>query len=112
NWNYIVARSESTLRESFLALEGAVGDAGLTINEGRTKCMFCGKGDCPSDFFEVEQHRFQSVKKFTYLGSEIECQNEIGPGIRKRIIAANSCLFGFKSQLRSHLIKRRTEILL
>ncbi|GIY04456.1 reverse transcriptase domain-containing protein [Caerostris darwini] len=35
-----IARYESTLRESFLVLEGSAGDAGLTINEGKTKYMF------------------------------------------------------------------------
>ena len=51
--------------------------------------MFCGKRDNSADFFEVDQHRFEKVKQFTYLVSEIECLNKISPEIRKRFFAAN-----------------------
>ena len=36
----IITRSESTLKEYFFALERAVGNAKLIINEGKTKHMF------------------------------------------------------------------------
>ena len=59
--------------------------------------MFCGKKNYPADLFEIHQYRVENVKKFTYLGSEIEYKNEISPEIRKRILAANRCLFGLKN---------------
>ena len=68
----IIARTESTLKESFLALEMAAGNAKFIISEEKTKCMFCGKRDNPADFFEIDEHRFENVKKFTYLRSEIK----------------------------------------
>ena len=39
--------------------------------------MFYGKSDNPSDFFKIKQHRVENDKQLTYLGSEIEYQNEI-----------------------------------
>ena len=74
--------------------------------------MFCGQKGNTADFFEIDQRRFKNVKKFTYLGSEIEYQNKNSPEIQKRIFAANCCLFSLRSQFKSHLIKRRIKILL
>jgi sorting nexin-29 len=108
----IIARSRATLGESFLALEKSARKMNLRVNVEKTKYMYCGKMETIPNFFEIDSFKFESVKNFTYLGSEINYQNDINPEIRKRIIAANRCFFGLRSLLKSHLIKRKTKILL
>ena len=99
-------------KEYFIALKKAAENAKLIINKGKTNYMFCEKRDNPADSLEINQYRFINVKKLTYLGSEIEYQNEISPEIQKKIFAANHCLFDLRNQLKSHLIKRRSKFLL
>ncbi|PRD29379.1 UNVERIFIED_CONTAM: chtl-1 [Trichonephila clavipes] len=59
---------------------------------------------------------FESYLKFlsknAYIMIEINYQNDMNPEIRKRIVAANLCFFGLRSLLQSHLIKRKTKIML
>lgn len=108
----IISRSETDLRAAFLALEEAARKMKLRVNMEKTKYMFCGKKEHQSETFEIGTFQFQSVKNFSYLGSEIDHQNDINPEIRRRIIAANRCFFGLRPLLKSHLIKRRTKIML
>ena len=51
----------------------------LIINEEQIKYMIYRKRYNPADFFEIEQHTFENVKKFNYLESEVEYQNENSP---------------------------------
>ena len=108
----ILSRSAKELKVAFLALEKAAGKMNLKINIQKTKYMFCGKKESPLRTFDINQYKFESVTNFTYLGSEINHQNDINPEIRRRIVAANRCFFGLRPLLKSHLVKRRTKILL
>ena len=56
--------------------------------------------------------KFQVVHSFTYLGSEIKCNNDISAEIHKRILAANRCFHGLRRHLRSHLTSRHKKILI
>ena len=61
---------------------------------------------------EVGSHKFQVIHRFTYLGSDVNCNNDISEEIKKRILAANSCFHGLKKHLRSHLTPKNTKILM
>lgn len=55
--------------------------------------------------FKFGSFKLETVKNFTFVFSDINCQN-LNLEIRKRITAANYCFFGLRSLLKSHLIKR------
>ena len=84
----IISRSPAELIVAFDALEKAANKMKLKVNIEKTKHMFCGKKEYISKTFEIGPYNFESVKNFTYLGSEVNYLNDINPEIRKRIIAA------------------------
>jgi hypothetical protein len=60
---------------------------------------------------EVGPYKFEAIHSFTYLGSKVNCINDISEEIQKIILAANRCFHGLREHLRSHLIsKKNTKI--
>lgn len=106
----IIGRSERAVKEAFQALEISARDMGLTINEDKTKFMEIptSTGNYPP--FCVNDHIFERVSDFKYLGTVINDQNKLKAEINNRIKSANKCFFGLKKQLRSRLISRRTKV--
>jgi len=51
------------------------------------------------------------VHSSTYLGPDVNCNNDISAEIQKLILAANSCFHGLRKHLRPHLISKITKIL-
>jgi len=60
---------------------------------------------------EVGLYKFEVIHSFTYLGSNINC-NDISEEIQKRILAANRCFHGLRKHLRSHLTLKNTKTLM
>jgi hypothetical protein len=54
--------------------------------------------------------KFQVVHSFTYLGSDVNCNNDISSEMQKRILAANMCFHGLRKNLWSHLTKKNTKM--
>jgi hypothetical protein len=69
----IVGRSQSAVRNAYLALEGEAAKVGLKINQHKTKYMIAARND--RTIRDVRQNvaigdkHFEVVKKFVYLGS-------------------------------------------
>ena len=57
-------------------------------------------------------YKFQVIHSFTYLGSDVNCNNDISEEIQKCILAANRCFYGLRKHLRSHLTSKNTKILM
>jgi hypothetical protein len=55
---------------------------------------------------EVGPYQFEVIHSFTYLGSNVNCTNDITEEIQKRILAANRCFHGLRKHLRSHVISK------
>ena len=62
-------------------------------------------------YLEAGPYKFQVVHSFTYLGSDVNCHNDISAEIPKRILAADRCFHGLRKHLRSHLTSKNTKIL-
>jgi hypothetical protein len=78
----------------FLTLEKEARDAGLIVNQSKTKYMKTvkGKDEIPQQYI-IGQSQFANVNKFTYLGVQINSQNQISDEIRKIIQAGNRCYY-------------------
>jgi len=63
-------------------------------------------------YLEVGLYKFQVVYSFTYVGSEVNCDDDISAEIQKCILAANRHFHGLGWHLRSHLTSRHTKILM
>jgi hypothetical protein len=61
---------------------------------------------------EVGPYKFQVIHSLTYLGSNVNCNNDISEEIQTRILAANRCFHGLRKHLRSHLTSKNTKTLM
>jgi hypothetical protein len=52
------------------------------------------------------------VHDFTHLRSSVSCNNYINQGIKKRILVANKCFYGFQNQLKPRVLSRESKIIL
>jgi hypothetical protein len=110
----IIGRTQAAMTEAFISLEKAAKGMNLFINQEKTKYMPVTKKSHASypHYLEVRPYKFQVVHNFTNLGSYVNCNNNIGAEIQKRILAANRCFHGLRKHLRSHLTSKSTKILM
>ena len=86
----------------------------LFMNQEKTKYMPVTKKNHAnySHYLEVGSYKFQVIHSFTYLGSDVNCNNDISEEMQKRILAANRCFHGLRKHLRSHLTSKNAKILM
>jgi hypothetical protein len=67
----IVGRSQSAVRDAYLALEGEAAKVGLKINEQETKNMIAAQNDSTTrdlgQSVAIDDKHFEVVKEFVYL---------------------------------------------
>jgi hypothetical protein len=82
--------------DAFTSLEKAAKSMNLFINQEKTKYMPVTKKSHAGYFHYLEAgpYKFQVVHSFTYLGSDISCNNDISAEIQKPILAASRCFHG------------------
>jgi hypothetical protein len=78
------------MKEAFTHLEKAAKKTHLNINQEKIKYMPVMRKDCSSypSYIEIGSYIFEIVHSFTYLGSEINCKNNISIEVRKRRLSA------------------------
>jgi len=101
------------MTEAFTSLEKTAKDMNLFIKQEKTKYMPVTKKSHANypHRLEVGPYKFQVIHNFTYLGSDVNCNNDISEEIQKHILVANRCFHGLRKHLRSHLTSKYTEIL-
>jgi hypothetical protein len=108
-------RSQSAVRDAYLALEGEAAKVGLKIKEQKTKFMIVARND--TTIRDVRQRQsvaigdkhFVVVKEFVYLGSLMTPTNDVSLEIQSRIQTANRCLFGLCKHLQSSQLSSQTK---
>jgi len=110
----IIGRTQVAMIEAFTSLEKAATGMNLFINQEKTKHMPVTKKSHASytHYLEAGRYKFQVVRSFTYLGSDVNCNNDISAEIQKRILAENKCFHGLRKHLRSDLTSKNTKILM
>jgi len=109
----IIGRTQSPMIEAFTSLEKVAKGMNLFINQEKTKYMSVNKKSHASypHYLEVGPYKFQVVHSFTYLGSDVNCNND-NAEIQKCILAANRCFHGLRKHPSSHLTSKNTKILM
>jgi hypothetical protein len=110
----IIGRTQSAMIEAFNSLEKAAKDMNLLINQDKTKYMPVTKRSHIHypHHLEVGSYKFEVIHSFTYLGSNVNCKNDISEEIQQRILAANRCFHGLRKHLRSHLTSKNAKMLM
>jgi hypothetical protein len=111
----IVGRSQSAVRDAYLALEGEAAKVGLKINEQKTKYMIVARNNRTirdvGQSVAIGDKHFEVVKEFVYLGFLMIPTNDVSLDIQQRIQTANRCFFGLCKHLQSSHLSRRTNSL-
>ena len=109
----IIGRTQEAMTEAFTSLEKAAKGMNLFINQEKTKYTPVTEKshDNYPQYLDVGPYKFQAVHSFTYLGSEVNCNNDISAEIQKHILAANRCFHRLRKNLISHLTSKHTKML-
>jgi hypothetical protein len=109
----IVGRSQSAVRNAYLALEIEASKEGLKINEQNTNNMIVAQNDRTirdvGQSLPIGDKNFEIVKEFVYLGSLMTPTNDVSLEIQRRIQTANRCFFGLRKHLQSSHFSRQTK---
>jgi hypothetical protein len=81
----IIGRTQSAMTDAFTSLEKATKGMNLFINQGKAKYLPVTKNSHASypHYLDVGPYKFQVVHSFTYLGSDVNCNNDISAEIQK-----------------------------
>jgi hypothetical protein len=94
------------MKESVTSLEKAAKETQLQVNKEkirRTMRIFLLIRNWP--------YPFETVHSFTYVGSEVNCKNDVSAEI-KNIFSANRCFHGLRKHFKSQVISRKTKMTL
>ena len=86
---------------------------GLLINISYNKYMFSTKNKSQNQLtcsLTLGSRKFEVVKEFIYVGTEIIADNNISAEIRRRITMTSRYLYGLSKQLRSKMLSRTTKL--
>ena len=110
----IIGRTQAAMIEAVTSLEKAAKGMNLFTNQEETKYRPVTKNSHANypHYLEAGPYKFLVVHSFTYLGSDIKCNNNISTEIQKHILAANRCFQVLRKHLRSHLTSKNTKILM
>jgi hypothetical protein len=104
----IIGRSQSAVRDSYLALEREPAKVGLKINEQKTECMIGARNDRKirdvGQRVAIGDKHFEVVKEFVYLGSLMTLTNDVSLEIQRRIQTQIGDANGFTSDIYSEKI--------
>jgi hypothetical protein len=96
----IIARTQPSLKEVFLTLEGAARRMRLRKDQEKTKYMITSQNAKTSKNITIGNYTFGVVQRFTYLGSSANCSNDNSWEIKIRILITDK-YYGLKNHLKS-----------
>jgi hypothetical protein len=91
----IVGRSQSAVRDAYLAMEREAAKVGLKPNEQKRKYMIAARNDRKirdvGQSVAIGDQHFEVIKEFVYLGSLMTPRNDVSLEIQRIIQTANMC---------------------
>jgi hypothetical protein len=85
---------------SFLKLEKAAQERGLTVNESKTKYTEITCKPNNMQYLIVNNYKFEKVNEFKYFGTLITANNNSTQEINHRLLLASKCYYGLKENTR------------
>ena len=104
----LLGRNRNDIVKVFKDLENASAEAGLVINEPKTKNMIMSRNTKADDNIIINNHKFDRVTHFKYIGT-INENNEIILEVKERVTAGNRSYYSLQKLLRNKNISRETK---
>jgi len=106
----IVGRNKNALKDTLVNIESEARKKGLRINENKTKYMEVTRAANNSDHLRCGKYEFEHVKKFNYLGSQLNQTNSTSSEIRDRILSGNRSYYAYGKLMKSRALNRSSKL--
>jgi len=103
----IIGRKEQISIYTFCKPKHEALNVGLTVNNNKTKHLYCTGKIFKPTFLNTEEEQFQQVNSFKYLGST---DNSIEEEMKERTVAGNRAYHVYKKLFTSKLISRNVRL--
>jgi len=80
----IIGRTKQILIDTFCKLKYEVLNAGLIVNNNKTKYFYCTRKTIQPNYINTGEEQFEEVNSFKYLGAVVNTDNSIEEEIKKR----------------------------
>ena len=103
----IITRDIRSLDTAVDNIVGTADDMGLQLNIFKTTYMFSTKNKSQSQLtcsLTLGSRKFEVVKEFIYLRTQITADNNISVEIRRHITFTSRCLYDLSKHLRSKML--------
>jgi hypothetical protein len=77
----------TVLLQSFCKLKHEALNAGLIVNNNKTKYLYCTRKTVQPSYIDTGEKQFEQVNSFQYLGTVVNTDNYIEEEIKERIAA-------------------------
>jgi hypothetical protein len=102
----IASRNKNVLKDTLVNIESEARKRGLLINENKTKYMEVMRIVVNGDHLRCGKHESEQVKKFFYLGSQLNQTNSTNSEIQTRILSGNRCYYAYGKLIKSRALNR------
>ena len=106
----IIGRTKQTLIDTFCKLKQEALNVGLTVNNKKTKYLYCTRRAIYPSYIDIGEEKFEQVNSFKYLGAMINTDNSIEEEIKGKIAAGNRAYHVHKKLFISKLISRNVKL--
>jgi len=109
----IIGRTKQILIDTFCKLKHEVLNAGLIVNNNKTKYLFCTRNTIHPTYINIGEEQFEQVNSFKYLGTMVNTDICIEEEIKERIAAGNRAYHVHKKTIfiKINIPKRQTTTL-
>jgi len=105
----IMSRSENVLKDTSLNIGKRARRSGRLVNENKTKYMQVARAVLNDVNLCCGKHKFEHIKEFSYLGSQMNQTNSISSEIQARILSGNRCYYEYGKLMKSRALNRSSK---
>jgi lipopolysaccharide export LptBFGC system permease protein LptF len=105
-----VSRNKNAIKDTLVNIESEARKRGLRINENKTKYMEVTRAASNSDHVRCGKYKFEHVKEFTYLGSQLNRINSTSSEIQARILSGSRCYYAYGKLMKSRALNRSSKL--
>ena len=106
----IVSRNKNALKDTLVNIESEAKKGGLLINDNKTKYMEVTRIVVNGDHLQCGKHKFEHVKEFSYLGSQLNQTNSTNSEIQTRILSGNRCYYAYEKLMKSRALNSSSKL--
>jgi hypothetical protein len=106
----IESRNKNALQDTVINIESEARRRGLLINENKTKYMEVTRTVVNGEYLRCGKHKFEHVKEFSCLGSQVNQTNSISSEIQARILSGNRCNHAYGKLMKSKALNRSSKL--